>query len=455
MRNPKTLIIPFRFPGYPEELIEQQTSNGNQLIQDMGIDITVTNPIVTDADADVMVEMFPPAKFDVITLLVPTWIEPPLVVRAAKPFFGKPMILWGYTTFQNKDWRVHVGGMAGSGAVHGSLRAMGIPHLFVLGMPDSIQIKERIRAFANLTRAQALLDRSKIGMVGYVFSGMHAAGVDPASLRMKIGPEIEHIDTYSLVRKMDGIADGSDILRKAEKTVTSHLANPKSLDEHELIRISKMYITLDQFCHEKSLDAITIKCHYELSQEFGQSACIPLSVLGNKMVASCESDMPVVITQLMMHYLSGGQPTSYADIHDLADNKALIGACGYAPSCMCINDRIVCNKPASDDQGLAATFSGWIVNSSPMKSGKVTLARLIKQEDNYTMHYVTGEALGDVGKVSELDCPPYPTTEIKLDVDMHQFAQNLGSHHYALIYKDLSSEIEAFCKLMNIKVFRD
>jgi len=453
MKKPMALVVPFRFPGYRVDVVGAQTKAAEALLRESGLDLVMADEVVTDRDADALGVRHSPSAVDFVILLVPTWIEPPLVVRAVRHYQGKPVLLWGFTTFQHEGWRVHIGGMAGSGATHGSLKALGIPHRFIIGMPDRPGLKEKIRDFAVSARATCLMGRAKIGMVGYIFSGMHAGDPDSVSLRERLGPEIVHIDTYSLVKRMEVQDESGEEYRKAREKILASLAPGSTLEPAEVVRISRMYAALDQIYREKELDAITVKCNYELSQEFGQSACIPLSVLGNSLVASCEADLCVTVTQLLLHYLADGAVTTYADIHDLAEGKALIGACGYAPSTMCAGNCIVVGKPPAAAAGLAATFSGWIVNSSAMKSGQVTLARLARRADRFTLHYATGEALGDVGKVSEMDCPAYPTTEIALnDINEDRFLQNSGSHHYAVVYKDVAAQIESYCQVAGIEV---
>jgi len=91
-----------------------------------------------------------------------------------------------------------------------------------------------------------------------------------------------------------------------------------------------------------------------------------------------------------------------------------------------------------------------------IKEGKVTFGRLLKDPDRgYTLHVTTGTAVGDVGKVAELDTPQYPFTEIELDADVDTFAQNMGSHHYALVYGDITEQLELFCRTKGIRYHRD
>ena len=113
MRKPNVLFVPFRFADYPEDLVNSQTATARQLVEGMAMDLVSTHQVVTEEDADRLKREFSAAAFDCVILFIPTWIEPPLAVRAAKSFFGRPLVVWGLTTFQNEDWRVHMGGTAG------------------------------------------------------------------------------------------------------------------------------------------------------------------------------------------------------------------------------------------------------------------------------------------------------------------------------------------------------
>ena len=95
-------------------------------------------------------------------------------------------------------------------------------------------------------------------------------------------------------------------------------------------------------------------------------------------------------------------------------------------------------------------FSG-ILNSSPLKKGKkMTLARLSRDGDGFKLHAAVGESVGR-SEWNEVDCPPYPGTDIVLDGNPESFARELVSNHYALVFGDVTDELELLCKWLNIK----
>ena len=454
MRLPKALVIPFRFrEGYPDEIVDAHTNACLALLDSMELDYDKTNNVIYPADADAVRENYNPNHYDLLILLIPTWIEPVLAMRVVKFFKEKPVIVWGMGTFLHKGERVNLGSIPGSGVVKGSLKEWGIYHEYIYTLPGEEEtneiIKDRIRRLANVARAIRLLNESRIVTIGYLFGGMSLGDMNLTSLSKDFGPEIVELDAYSLIKRVEQLDTGSEAFKQAQGEVEKAMGAPLGARTE---KITRMYAVLKTIVDTNRAQALTIKCHFELSQEYGLTACIPLSILGNSIVASCEADIPVVLSQLLMHYLSGGEITTYADVHEILKDRILVAACGFAPGGMCIGGKVIPELPSDNPEGLGATFGDYITNKNYLKEGHLTLGRVLKSPDGgYSMHAARGNALGDIGKVAEIGCPQYPFTEIKLVSDVDSFAQHMGSHHYAIVYRDLIEDLKLFCEIKKLK----
>ena len=455
MRNPKALVVPFRFrEGYPDEIVDRHTGMCIDLLGEMELDIEVSHNVVYPRDADAVKAKFNPNAYDFLILLIPTWIEPVLVMRVVSNFKDKPVIIWGAGTFEHEGERVNLGSIPGSGVVKGTLREHGIYHEYIYTLPGTSKtddgIKKRIKRLANVSRAISLLEDARIVTIGYLFGGMTLGDMNLSVMKRKFGPELVELDAYSLIRRMEAVDTAGSTFKERIQEINDALGAPLG---SKMEMVARMYAVLKEIVNEKSAQALTIKCHFELSQEFGLTACIPLSVLGNQIVASCEADIPVVLTQLLMHYLSGGGITTYADMHEILEDRILVAACGFAPGGICLGGKVIPELPSEDPEGLGATFGDYITNRNYLQEGKLTLARILKDVDGgFTLHAAVGNAIGDIGKVSEIGCPQYPFTEIKLASPVEQFARNMGSHHYAIVYDELCEELELFCKIKGIRI---
>jgi len=271
--------------------------------------------------------------------------------------------------------------------------------------------------------------------------GMYTGTFDHVSIRTKIGPEVEHLDQYVIIKKMGEISD-----KEAEEfvgKVKSLWEISDKLTDEDLKSCMKMYLALKSIIREFNWDALTVKCQYELSRYFGFAPCVPLSMLGDEITCSCEGDLPLLITQLIMHYITG-ETVTYGDVHNIDVNKKeiLLGACGFAPF------KLALGKPRVDKH--TALYQG-LLNTTFYRRGKVTLARLASDREGYKMHIATGEA--DLPEpFHEVGCPPYPSMKVKMDGSAYHFGQHLMSQHYAIVYGDIKKELIEMCNLMNIRV---
>ena len=192
--------------------------------------------------------------------------------------------------------------------------------------------------------------------------GMSTGTVDHTRLRSQIGPEIEHVDQYMIVERFQKLTD-DDV--RSYRVQTRDWNTLPAVTPADINRVYRMYAAIKGLAMEGHHDALTIKCQYELSLTFGMAPCMPLSILGEEMVVSCEGDLPLVVTQLILHFLTGA-PTRYGDLHHVTENTILMGACGLAPLSFA-DSRPVVNKHTALYEGL--------LKSSSYKNGRVTLAR--------------------------------------------------------------------------------
>ena len=454
MRKPKALVIPFKFrEGYEDKYVDPLIESAVRLMTEQaGLDIVKTEAVTFDRDADLVAGKYNAEDFDFAVYLLPTWFEPVTMVRAAKPFFGLPTIVWGFGNFMLDGKRTNLGSSAGAGVTKGTLREYGVKHMYLYYSPadgrDEVLL-EKLYHFARAARAVRMLKRSRILTIGYQFGGMTLGDMDLTKMNRVFGVDLVEDDGYSLIQRLESIDTSGDYYRECEAKVSALTGGTIG---GSLERVTRMYAALKEMVGETRADAVTMKCHFVFSQQYGLSACIPLSVIGNEMVASCEADIPLTLTELALHYLSGGELATYADTHDLTGERILFGACGFAPAGMCIGNRIICQLPPKDASGLGATFKEYITNRNFLKPGRMTAARILKDPDGgFTFHAAGGEAVGDIGEACEIGMPQYSFTEMIPDCDFDTFAQHTGSHHYALCYADLEKEIPLFCEFLGIR----
>jgi L-fucose isomerase-like protein len=210
--------------------------------------------------------------------------------------------------------------------------------------------------------------------------------------------------------------------------------------------LDRMTAALYALVERHALTGLTVKCHFELSQTLGVAACLPLSVLADHLPVSCEGDLPLLVTQVLCHGLSG-DPCGFADIYDI-DRGHLVGAtCGYMPASFC--DGPLRASPWTEGYGLG------FANSSPVREFDTTLARLQPRRDRFVLHQSDGRCVKMTGGWREIGCPPFASTAIRLASPLEPFIRNLQGPHYTLTGAAVSPELGMAARMLKIDVLKE
>lgn len=431
-------MVSFGETYYPEHYLKRFTGESAKMLKESGIDL-ISAPIVkTYQEAQEASKILRKEDFDFLVVIILSWLEVPNVIETVQEFSHKPILLWSHTTFKENNEELTLGPIPAAVVVRQAFEELGLNFKFVYGMPEEEKVKKEIRLFSKVCSTINRLRHSKIGLLGYGSMGMYTAYFDHLPLKEKLGPEVEHLDQYVLIKRMQEMQD-DDVKESFGKAKKEWEIGEKVTDQ-DTITTLKMYHALKSIAEESNWSAVTVKCQYELSKILKQTPCVPLSMLGNELTSSCEGDIPLIVTQLILHYLSG-KITSYGDIHTIGEDTILVGACGYAPF------ELGEGKPKVDKTEVL--YEG-LANCTLYKEGRITLARLgYKRDRDFKLHIVTGEARKP-RPFREVGCLPYPAMEVTLDGKTEEFAQNIMSQHYAIIYGDYKEELLEIAKFLSI-----
>jgi len=360
--------------------MERFAKESEKLVRGLDIEVLGAPLVVVFTDAAKAVADLRKDEVDFMLAVTISWVEAPNVTAVLKEFFHKPVLLWSHTMFREGGRLLTLGPLPGGAVIRETLEEMGAKFKFIWGMPDEPRVAQGIEKFSRAAYAVSRIARSRIGLLGYASMGMYTGTFDHVSIRRELGPEVDQIDQYELIRMLEKFDD-----TQANELVHKMRAEWDVLDgvtEEDLRKTARMYLSLKSMALNHAWDAVTVKCQYELSKSYGFSPCLALSMLGSELPCSCEGDVPLITTQLIMHYLTG-KTTTYGDIHTVADNSVLLGACGFAPF------DLTSSRPKVDKH--TALYEG-LLNSAQYKTGTVTLSRLASCKDGYRMHIAVGEA---------------------------------------------------------------
>lgn len=374
---------------------------------------------------------------DGVILFLGTWIEAPVAMAILREVEQLPLALWGFPMFEKNGRLESTGSLVALFVLQGTLRRMGIPFKSIMGAVDDKRAISEALVFSRVAYVKKALKRTRLGLVGYASMGMYPGTFDHVLLRKIIGPEVEHIDNYLLIDRANKVNEVKieDFISRLNKKATL-----EGVSQEILEKAARLYQALSELIQDYQLNAVNLKCQYELSQIYGCVPCVPLSFLSDEgTICSCEGDVLTGVTMTILHHLSG-QTIYYGDVLDFRDQSILLSSCGFAPLSLANPEDEIKVK----DIGYPG-FNGPVC-SFTLKRGKLTLARLNEEVGNYTLLFTTGE-----GIETKLRQGRFPALKIKLDTDIQRFLHNLESQHLAMCYGDWTQELLDLCHFLNIK----
>jgi len=437
-RTPRIAIVLIGHPDYPKDVGTRMAERAADGLRKSGCSVTISpNPVLSRHAGFAAADEIRGENPDGVIFFLGTWIECPVAMAAIRELEGYPFALWGFPQFVNDEGkRDSTGSFVALSVLKGTLDRVGYTYTWIAGLPDGEDALEKAARFARTAMALRALRRSAVGLIGYASMGMYPGTFDHALLRKEIGPEVIHIDTSTLIGKMGQVTE------KQRRAVLERLEGEAAIDSSarsdHLDKVARMSVALEDLVEEHRLDAVDLKCQYELSQDYGCTGCVALSMLADRgVVAGCEGDVPTTITQAMLSALTG-ETTTYGDLLDWENGEALISPCGYAPFGLCAN------KPVIRDIAHPG-FSG-LITSSVLKPGTITLARLAETRGGYRMQVLVGETAP-----TELRQGRFPAIRVKLEESIDEILENMSGQHFAVAYGDQSEDLRELCRYLGIE----
>jgi L-fucose isomerase-like protein len=430
------------FANYPNDVGLKMAREAYANLRKSGLNIAfIDKPFLTPVQGRETAKQL--LKQDVcgVILFHGTWTPPAIIMGAFLEIEHLPVVSWGFGIYDEDGRRESTGAIVASTVLRGSLEKMGKKCVHILGLPDDENALRKITVFAKSCVTRRHLRDMRLGLVGYSAMGIYPGMFDHALMRGKIGPEIVHIDTYSLIKRAEETSKAERdrviaLIRKKSDEID------KSVSPRMLQKVAGLYSGIKKLIKEHELNGINVKCQFELSQEYGCICCVPCSLLAdeNEVVSGCEGDVPLTVTMGIFQYFTG-EPANFGDVLEIEGNEVLISSCGYA----------VFSQAHPDDKKLIRDI-GYPGFTGPLcaftaKEGEVTYARLVEKLGKYYLYMGTGEGIRTQTRQGRM-----PALKVRLNTqDVQRYWEHLNSHHYAFAYGNLTGELTELCRQLDIE----
>ncbi|MHB1152936.1 MAG: hypothetical protein ACYCWE_04400 [Eubacteriales bacterium] len=436
--------IGFIIIAHPDYIIDGNALRFAREAQDnlrnSGIEVILARCIaVSIRDARAAGDEMTKSGVDGIIFFFGSWFECSTAMAAVRETEHIPLCIWAFPMWEENGNEMSTGSYVSYAMFKGVLDRIKRTYRGILGMPgDNKSVKQAV-SFCRAASAYQKLKRSRIGLVGYTSMSIYTGTFDHVFMRTMIGPETEHIDSYSLIRLAKSM--GEDELKKVCRSINEVSAIHPAVRESSLMKAASLYLAIEALKSKYDLDAINVKCQYEFSKEYGMTMCIPLSLAASeRFVTSCEGDMLCTVSMMILQYLTG-QVIAYGDAINHKNGILKMSPCGFMPYQLSGGDCLIQNFM----EGVG--FTG-LQNSFTMKHGKVTLLRLVEDIGSYHLLCCTGEGLAS----TKLRQGYFPALDIELDGDINELVSHYSGQHFAICYGNLSDEIKVLGKILKTDV---
>lgn len=434
----------------PRDLVERKCVQAADELVSLGVTVKAVAPVADDPDgqqADRAARELRKESFDFLVVCLAGWIPSWAVIRSIEAFKDKPMLLWGLTGDRNGDRFVTAAAQAGTTALRKSLQEMGFRFKYVVNRLGQAAPAGRITSFARAARALSRLRGATIGMAGYRDMRLYGTLYDAASLRARLGIEVEHFELLEVARYMEEVSD-RDI-----ETATRHIREKwefvREPRPETLASTVRLCLALKRKVTERGYDALSYSDVDGIKKFFRFAPAGALTLLHDqlKICSIPENDSLGAVTQLITASLTGAA-AAYLEFYEFTDNGALMGVPDYVPAEI-VEGRVTILPNAFGD------FGEGLLNVSKLKTGPVTIARLAGQGSGYLLHVASGTARAP-RKWEEAGwappAPQLPSLEIDFEGDTERFIQNVLSQHYIISYGDNRPLYRDFCSLAGIRL---
>ena len=445
----KIAFVGFGEVNTPKEVIIKKCEEAEKSLIKEGLDLVSVYPVTDDyeeKDIAAALEKLAGKDFDAMVVCIAGWIPTHAVVKITEQYRHLPMVLWGLCGWIEGDRLVTTADQAGTSAIRKTFADLGYKFKYVydiIGLPSR---SARVASFAKAASAAKALRSVKIGHAGSRDMNLYGTLFDGASLKNVVGAEIETFEMLEIYQRYLKITDA-----EKQAVIDEHMSKWKFLKEAKkegMMMAAGYFLAIASLIKERGYLAISLKDVDGMKKLLGFPPAPIFMLLSDVLGVSTipENDSLGNVTQTMIKLLTG-QCGAYLEFYEFFTDRVLAGVPDYVPAEITEGETTV--MPAAFGE-----LSEGILNVSKVRTGELTMCRLVYTDGKYYMHMVTGEGITP-RKWEECGwtqpAPQLPGLEIILP-DTEKFCDNVMCQHYIISYGNNTEIIRDLCSILGIEV---
>jgi len=408
-----------------------------------GVDLLCPDePIFSVEDAQRAAASFRRSEIDALVILHGGATPATLTADLVRDL-NVPLALWGIPEPQYDGTPVTCGSMSGLISHAAMLKGLDRQFTFVYGLADSLEARQQLDKFIEAVVVRRALRGASIALLGAGVGGCTPYHFDETAIRSYFGTTVRHVSLSTLLESIEVLTPEQIHADRQELQSQEYVL--ETSDHDALRRAGHAYAALKRILQRGNFAAVTARCRPELIDEhrLGMYAvCSQLTDGG--LPATCGGDIDGALTMLLLHAYTG-RPPFFADWiqRDEKTNQVLFWSPGTAAASL-VNPKF----PQKIDTGLPT--DGNIGFSFPLKTGDVTLARLLGRSGKYRLLVVRGRAV----EPNIILKGTYVTIRVNTPVQrlLSAILEHGFPHQYAIVYDDIRDELIEFARQSSIEV---
>ena len=442
-------FIGFGEVNTPVDVIIRKCSAAEAALKAEGLDLVSVYPVADDYEETQVkgaLDALSKDKFDALVVCIAGWIPTHAVIKVTEHYRHLPMVLWGLCGWYEGDRLVTTADQAGTTGLRATFEGLGYKFKYVY---DIIGKKTKSDVVANYCKAAVAaktLLTDKVGMAGYRDMNLYGTLYDGMSLKKTTGIEIETFEMLEIQQRYEKLSE-----EEKREVVNNRILKwnfLKPAKDEGMMMAAGYYLAVKQIAEERNYKSISLKDVDGMKKLCGfPPAPIFMLLSEDGYTTVPENDSLGAVTQLMMNRLTG-QLAGYLEFYEFFEGSVLAGVPDFVAADMIDGDTYTVLPAAF---GL---LTQGILNVSKVKTGVLTMSRLVYKDGKYTMHVILGN-----GKTPpkweecgwDQPAPQLSALEIEIP-DVENFAQNVACQHYIITYGDNRAQIADLCGMLGIDV---
>ena len=434
----------------PVDVIIRKCSAAEAALKAEGLDLVSVYPVADDYEENQIndaVKKLSEEKFDALVVCVAGWIPTHAVVKVTEHYRHLPIVLWGLCGWYEGERLVTTADQAGTTGLRAAFEGLGYKFKYVY---DIIGKKTRSDVVANYCKAavaaKALL-HDKVGMAGYRDMNLYGTLYDGISLKKTTGVEIETFEMLEIEQRYNKLTDAEKRDVVNNRILKWNFLKPAN--DEAMMKAAGYYLAVKQIADERGYKAISLKDVDGMKKLCGfPPAPIFMLLSEDGYTTVPENDSLGAVTQLIMSRLTG-QLAGYLEFYEFFDNSVLAGVPDFVAADMVDGDTYTV-LPAAFGQ-----LSQGILNVSKVKTGVLTMSRLVYKDGKYVMHMILGNGKNPpLWEECGWDAPAPQLSALEIEIpSVEKFADNVACQHYIITFGDNREIIKNICSIMGVEVF--